>query len=101
MHLAHEFRRPDWHRMLSEMTSSELAQWKRYFTSTPFSHQLLDAEFSALNSTIVSLVAGECGLSAEDFSLLDRSDTGKTMTDDMMMSVAESMGGERYVPTDR
>jgi phage tail assembly protein T len=87
--------------MLSEMTSSELADWQRYFTHTPFSHRLLDAEFAALSSTMVSLVAGECGLNAEDFSLLARSGTDNVMTDEMLMTVAESMGGERHVPADR
>ena len=54
MFLAHEFRRPDWRRMLSEMTSSELADWQRYFAAVPFSHRLLDAEFAALSSTMVA-----------------------------------------------
>ena len=95
MFLAHEFRRPDWRRMLSEMTSSELADWQRYFATVPFSHRLLDAEFAALSSTMVALATGECGLNAEDFSLLSGSGTGDLMTDDMLM------GGERHVPADR
>jgi len=101
MLLAHEFRRPDWRRMLSEMTSSEFADWLRYFAAVPFSHRLLDAEFAALSSTMVALATGECGLTAEDFSLLSGSGTGDLMTDDMLMAVAESMGGERHVPADR
>jgi len=86
--------------MLSEMSSSELADWQRYFTLTPFSHRLLDAEFAALSSTMVSLAAGDCGLNAEDFSLLTSSGVDNAMTDDMLMSVAESMGGVRHVPAD-
>lgn len=98
MCLAHEFRRPDWHRMLSEMSSSELADWQRYFMHTPFSHRLLDAEFAALSNTLVSLATGECELNAEDFSLLTPSGSDVRMTDEMLMAMAESMGGERHVP---
>lgn len=100
MCLAHEFQRPDWHRMLSEMTSSELSDWQRYFSHTPFSHRLLDAEFAALSSTLVALTAGGSTLKAEDFSLLAPSGPDERMTDDMLMAMAESMGGERHVPAD-
>ncbi len=83
------------------MTSSELSRWVRYFGETPFSNRLLDAEFAALNSTIVSLVSGDVGMSARDFSLLVADPAPTEMTDDLLMSAGEGLaGGVRYGAAD-
>ncbi|HGM7056780.1 TPA: phage tail assembly protein T [Serratia marcescens] len=101
MRLAHEFRRADWRRMLSEMTASEFACWVRFFGVTPFSNRLLDAEFAALNSTIVSLVSGDVGMSARDFSLLAAEQAPEEMTEELLMSAGEGLaGGIRYGAAD-
>ena len=87
--------------MLSEMSASELGEWQRYFARTPFSHRLLDAEFAALNSTIVSLVGGGAGVSAREFSLLEAPECVPEMDDEMLMAMGEGVaGGQRYGPTD-
>ncbi|WP_437438623.1 phage tail assembly protein T, partial [Salmonella enterica] len=50
MRLAREFRRPDWRRMLAEMSATELGEWAEHFGKNSFSDMLLDAEFATLKS---------------------------------------------------
>ncbi|EME7605473.1 phage tail assembly protein T [Salmonella enterica] len=67
--LAREFRRPDWRRMLDEMSSTELSEWADFFRENSFSDALLDAEFSTLKAQVFMLVTGR-EIDAADFSLL-------------------------------
>lgn len=50
MRLAREFRRPDWRRMLAEMSATELGEWAEHFGKNSFSDMLLDAEFATLTT---------------------------------------------------
>ncbi|EOV0285015.1 phage tail assembly protein T [Salmonella enterica] len=96
MQLAHNFRRPDWRRMLSEMSASELGEWAGHFRLHSFSDTLLDAEFSTLKSLMVSLVSGE-KTAADDFSLMPDPEPSFEKSDDDMMFAGEGIfGGTRY-----
>ncbi|MCB2249401.1 phage tail assembly protein T [Salmonella enterica subsp. diarizonae] len=98
MQLAHNFRRPDWRRMLSEMSASELGEWADHFRLHSFSDTLLDAEFSTLKSLMVSLVSGE-KTAADDFSLMPDPESSFAKNDDDMMFAGEGIfGGMRYGP---
>ncbi|EBY1954368.1 phage tail assembly protein T [Salmonella enterica] len=98
MQLAHNFRRPDWRRMLSEMSASELGEWAAHFSQHSFSDALLDAEFSTLKSLMVALVSGEKAV-AEDFSLMPGPEPAFEQDDDDMMFAGEGIfGGIRYGP---
>ncbi|MFX2623401.1 phage tail assembly protein T [Enterobacter asburiae] len=99
MTLAREFRRPDWRVMLAGMSSSELAEWGRYYRKQYFEGDLLDTHFSRLSHLIVSMLCTETELTPRDFSLLNPPEQEDLpMDDDVMMSVAESLGGVRYGP---
>lgn len=99
MRLAREFKRPDWRRMLSEISSSELSNWFGFFSEHYFSDVLLDAEFSTLKSTMVALVTGKAE-PADDFSLLSVP-LPEDRTDDELMTMGEGIfGGVRYGPAD-
>lgn len=97
MRLAHEFGRPDWRRMLSEISASEFNDWINHFDKTPFTPQLIDIEFAALHTSIYSAM---CGAKTEitDFMLLTDIETNdEEMSDEMIQSVGEGIpGGQRY-----
>lgn len=98
MQLAREFRRPDWRRMLSEMSATELGEWAVHFSLNSFSDALIDAEFATLKALVAGLVTGR-HQDASDFSLLSESDTVREKTDDELMSLGEGItGGVRYGP---
>lgn len=99
MKLAREFRRPDWRAMLAGMSSSELAEWGRYYQKQYFEGDLLDTHFSRLCHLIVSMLCTKTELTPRDFSLLNPPEQEDLpMDDDVIMSVAESLGGVRYGP---
>lgn len=98
MHLAREFRRPDWRRMLSEMSASELGEWAEHFSLNSFSDVLLDAEFATLKALVTGLVTG-AAQDADDFRLLSASEPVPEKTDDELMRLGEGItGGVRYGP---
>ncbi|EBZ2142375.1 phage tail assembly protein T [Salmonella enterica subsp. enterica serovar Newport] len=98
MHLAREFRRPDWRRMLSEMSASELGEWAEHFSLSSFSDALLDAEFATLKALVTGLVTG-AAQDADDFRLLSASEPVPEKTDDELMRLGEGItGGVRYGP---
>ncbi|ECY5867513.1 phage tail assembly protein T [Salmonella enterica] len=98
MQLAHNFRRPDWRRMLSEMSASELGEWAEHFSQHSFSDTLLDAEFSTLKSLMAGLVTGKPH-DATDFSLMPDPEPAFEKNDDDMMFAGEGIfGGVRYGP---
>lgn len=102
MRLAHEFGRPDWRRMLSEISASEFNDWINHFDKTPFTPQLIDIEFAALHTSIYSAM---CGAKAEitDFMLLtDIEPNDEEMSDEMIQTVGEGIaGGQRYEQPNR
>lgn len=87
--------------MLGSLSASEYAAWVAFFGETPFSQQLLDAEFATTKALIVSVFAGNHDAMAEDFSLLcEEADSPEVeISDDELMVAAEGMsGGVRYGP---
>ncbi|ECI4647213.1 phage tail assembly protein T [Salmonella enterica subsp. salamae] len=99
--LAREFRRPDWRRMLSEMSSTEFGEWADFFRENSFSDALLDAEFSTLKSLVFMLVTGK-EMEAADFSLLTLSETTENRTGQELLEVASGIpGGVRFEPESR
>ncbi|HAK8511664.1 TPA: phage tail assembly protein T [Salmonella enterica] len=98
MQLAREFRRPDWRRMLSEMSASELGEWADHFGRFSFSDALLDAEFATLKALVTGLVTG-AAQDADDFRLLSAAEPVPEKTDDELMRLGEGItGGVRYGP---
>lgn len=102
MKLAREFQRPDWRAMLAGMTSGEYEQWHEFYREHYFADALLDAHFSALNLTVVSLVCGENDLTPGHFSLLSPhlpDEETERDGDEKLMALAQSVhGGVRYGP---
>lgn len=98
MRLAREFRRPDWRRMLSEMSASELGEWGDFFRMQSFSDIWLDVQFSTLKSLIVQMVSGE-RVPAGEFSLVPEQGDIAERTDDELMHLGEGIsGGMRFEP---
>ncbi|HHA1934320.1 TPA: phage tail assembly protein T [Enterobacter ludwigii] len=86
--------------MLSEMSASEYSGWVKYFASTPFSNELLDAEFATTKGLLVAMLTGKADISDEEFSLLSgEEDVGRT-DDDLMLAGEGLFGGVRYGPAD-
>ncbi|MCO8052026.1 MULTISPECIES: phage tail assembly protein T [Proteus] len=85
--------------MLSEMSSSELADWGRYFGEVPFTLPFYDWAFAGLNCTIMTALTGKENCSLTDFTLLNKENTNE-MKAETMMTISEGMaGGIRYEPT--
>jgi phage tail assembly protein T len=85
--------------MLSEMSASEFSDWTAFFSKTPFSDQLLDAEFATAKELMVAMFTGKNDLSAIDFSLLSQPEDEPEKTDEELMLAGEGLfGGSRYVP---
>ncbi|AHE73317.1 hypothetical protein M942_19955 [Enterobacter ludwigii] len=86
--------------MLSEMSASEYSGWVKHFASTPFSNELLDAEFATTKGLLVAMLTGKADISDEEFSLLSgEEDVGRT-DDDLMLAGEGLFGGVRYGPAD-
>ncbi|HAP0341614.1 TPA: phage minor tail protein L [Escherichia coli] len=52
--LAREMGRPDWRAMLAGMSSTEYADWHRFYSTHYFHDVLLDMHFSGLTYTVLS-----------------------------------------------
>ncbi len=101
MKLAREFNRPDWRNMLAGMSSSEFAEWGRFYSDQYFQTDQLDTHFSRLSHLVVSMLCKDTDATPRDFSLLNppvEIPAPGEMDDDTIMSVAESLGGMRYGP---
>ncbi|EJD6043694.1 phage tail assembly protein T [Providencia rettgeri] len=97
MRLAREFGRPDWRRMLSEMSASEFSDWVAHFSKTPFMPQLVDIEFAALHTSLYMAMGGT-KTELTDFMLLTdvEADEGG-MSDEAIQLASEGIsGGVRY-----
>ena len=101
MKLAREFNRPDWRNMLAGMSSTEFAEWGRFYSYQYFQTDQLDTHFSRLSHLVVSMLRKDTDATPRDFSLLNppvEIPASGEMDDDTIMSVAESLGGMRYGP---
>ncbi|MEI9716157.1 phage tail assembly protein T [Moellerella wisconsensis] len=97
LRLAREFKRPDWRRMLSEMSASEFNDWIVHFDKTPFTPQLMDIEFAALHTSIYSAMCGAKTDIADFMLLTDVTASDDDMSDELIQSISESIpGGLRY-----
>ena len=101
MKLAREFNRPDWRNMLAGMSSTEFAEWGRFYSHQYFQTDQLETHFSRLSHLVVSMLCKDTDATPRDFSLLNppvEIPAPGEMDDDTIMSVAESLGGMRYGP---
>ena len=102
MKLAREFGRPDWRAMLAEMSSREWLEWGEFYQEHHFMDELIDSHFASLSHLAVCLFTdpSKHNLSVADFSLLGMlADVSDELSDEQLMSIAESIpGGVRYVP---
>lgn len=97
LRLAREFKRPDWRRMLSEMSASEFNDWIVHFDKAPFTPQLMDIEFAALHTSIYSAMCGAKTDIADFMLLTDVTVSDDDMSDELIQSISESIpGGLRY-----
>lgn len=53
MMLGRQFRRPDWRRMLSEISSTEYIEWCRYFGRFPMDYQINQFAMGQICATIM------------------------------------------------
>ncbi|KAF6592429.1 phage tail assembly protein T [Cronobacter sp. EKM101R] len=91
--------RPDWRAMLAGMSSTEYADWHRFYSTHYFQDALLDMHFSGLTYTILSLFFSDPDMHPLDFSLLNRCEAGKETEDDVLMQKAAGLaGGVRFGP---
>ncbi|MDX5557891.1 phage tail assembly protein T [Escherichia coli] len=83
--------RPDWRAMLAGMSSTEYADWHRFYSTHYFHDVLLDMHFSGLTYTVLSLFFSDPDMHASP----DVADM--TEDDVMLMTVSEGIaGGVRY-----
>lgn len=97
LRLAREFGRPDWRRMLDEISATEYSDWTDHFSKVPFTPQLIDAEFAALQQTVFqTMFGGDTELT--DFMLLTDVEASDTeMSDETLQTIGEGIvGGVRY-----
>ncbi|EGA0766326.1 phage tail assembly protein T, partial [Escherichia coli] len=62
--------RPDWRAMLAGMTSTEYADWHRFYRTHYFQDTQLDMHFSGLTYAVLSLFFCDPDMHPSDFSLL-------------------------------
>ena len=82
--LAREMGRPDWRAMLAGMSSTEYADWHRFYSTHYFHDVLLDMHFSGLTYTVLSLFFSDPDMHPLDFSLLNRREADEEPEDDVL-----------------
>ncbi|WP_249355667.1 phage tail assembly protein T [Escherichia albertii] len=100
--------RPDWRAMLAGMSSTEYADWHRFYSTHYFHDVLLDMHFSGLTYTVLSLffsdpdmqkaagLAGGVRFGPDGNEVIPAS-PDMTEDDAMLMTVSEGIaGGVRY-----
>ena len=95
--------RPDWRAMLAGMTSTEYADWHRFYRTHYFQDTQLDMHFSGLTYAVLSLFFCDPDMHPSDFSLLasrcDDEQTEMPDEEDMLMQKAAGLaGGVRFGP---
>lgn len=91
--LAREMGRPDWRAMLAGMSSTEYADWHRFYSTHYFHDVLLDMHFSGLTYTVLSLFFSDPDMHPLDFSLLNRREADEEPEDDVLMQKAAGLAG--------
>ena len=95
--------RPDWRAMLAGMTSTEYADWHRFYRTHYFQDTQLDMHFSGLTYAVLSLFFCDRGMQPSDFRLLVRrheEEQGERPDEDkmLMQKAAGLAGGVRFDP---
>ncbi|WP_430874449.1 phage tail assembly protein T [Escherichia coli] len=85
--------RPDWRAMLAGMSSTEYADWHRFYSTHYFHDVLLDMHFSGLTYTVLSLFFSDPEMHPLDFSLLNRREADEEPEDDVLMQKAAGLAG--------
>ena len=85
--------RPDWRAMLAGMSSTEYADWHRFYSTHYFHDVLLDMHFSGLTYTVLSLFFSDPDMHPLDFSLLNRREADEEPEDDVLMQKAAGLAG--------
>ena len=93
--------RPDWRAMLAGMTSTEYADWRRFYRTHYFQDAQLDMHFSGLTYAVLSLFFCDPEMHPSDFSLLvpRREEEQTEMPDEeeiLMQKAAGLAGGVRF-----
>ncbi|EAA0979951.1 phage tail assembly protein T [Escherichia coli] len=93
--------RPDWRAMLAGMTSTEYADWRRFYRTHYFQDTQLDMHFSGLTYAVLSLFFCDPDMHPSDFSLLvprrEEAQTERPDEEDMLMQKAAGLaGGVRF-----
>ncbi|EKH4131272.1 phage tail assembly protein T [Escherichia coli] len=93
--------RPDWRAMLAGMTSTEYADWRRFYCTHYFQNTQLDMHFSGLTYAVLSLFFCDPQMHPSDFSLLapeqKEEQIGMPDGEDMLMQKAAGLvGGIRF-----
>ncbi|EOO1902196.1 phage tail assembly protein T [Escherichia coli] len=93
--------RPDWRAMLAGMTSTEYADWHRFYRTHYFHDTQLDMHFSGLTYAVLSLFFCDPDMHPSDFSLLvprrEEAQTERPDEEDMLMQKAAGLaGGVRF-----
>ena len=95
--------RPDWRAMLAGMSSTEYADWHRFYSTHYFHDVLLDMHFSGLTYAVLSLFFCDPDMHPSDFSLLvprhEEEQVERPDEDKMLMQKAAGLaGGVRFGP---
>ncbi|EFJ0369646.1 phage tail assembly protein T [Escherichia coli] len=93
--------RADWRAMLAGMTSTEYADWRRFYCTHYFQDTQLDMHFSGLMYAVLSLFFCDPDMHPADFSLFaPEAEEGQAETPDendvLMQKVAGLAGGVRF-----
>ncbi|MBJ9144243.1 phage tail assembly protein T [Citrobacter braakii] len=90
---------PDWRAMLAGMSSTEYADWRRFYRTYFFLDEQLDMHFSGLTYAVLSLFFRDPEMHPSDFSLLRVPENREEEDDDALMQKATGLaGGVRYGP---
>ncbi len=74
--------------MLAGMSSTEYADWRRFYSTHFFQDAQLDMHFSGLTYAVLSLFFRDPEMHPSDFSLLRVTDNGEVEDDDALMQKA-------------
>ncbi|NDY89517.1 phage tail assembly protein T, partial [Escherichia coli] len=86
--------RPDWRAMLAGMTSTEYADWHRFYRTHYFQDTQLDMHFSGLTYAVLSLFFCDPDMHPSDFSLFaPEEEEGKEETKDENEERRKKEGG--------
>lgn len=94
MFLARQHRRPDWRRMLSEITAGEYLDWVRHFSENPFDYHLEQFGIGQVSAAIYNcILRPEKPVPPTQFYINPSIPENTEMTDDEMASAGLGIAG--------